>query len=222
MIFITDSIEAGPGSSAQSVETIRVNGRGGDDTVSAEGLAGELADLDLDGGEGNDLLIGGDGADVLRGGAGNDTLFGNRGNDIVLGQDGNDLLIVNNGDGSDFLEGGDAIDTVRIYGSDEVGDDVEIQAHNGRVLATRSNLEPYTVEIESAETLDMNLLAGNDSAVASDGLAGLIALSLNGGEGNDLLIGGDGIDVLDGGPGRRDTCSSQGNQDRLINCEKTF
>ena len=54
----------------------------------------DLIGLDLDSGEGNDLLIGSDGADVLRGGAGNDTLLGNRGNDIVLGEAGSDLLIV--------------------------------------------------------------------------------------------------------------------------------
>ena len=38
-------------------------------------VAGGLIGLDLDGGEGNDLLFGGDGVDVLRGGAGNDTLI---------------------------------------------------------------------------------------------------------------------------------------------------
>ena len=83
-----------------TVETLDVNGQGGDDVIiGSTGLVG-LIELDLDGGAGNDLLIGGDGADTLRGGAGNDTLIGGRGNDVKLGEAGNDLLIWNNGDGS--------------------------------------------------------------------------------------------------------------------------
>lgn len=79
---------------SDDTETRDVNGQGGSDVIiGSTGLTG-LMSLDLDGGEGNDLLIGGDGVDVLRGGAGNDVLIGGRGNDIVLGQDGSDLLLV--------------------------------------------------------------------------------------------------------------------------------
>jgi Ca2+-binding RTX toxin-like protein len=63
------------------------------------------------------------------------------------------------------------------------------------------------------------MLAGNDVANASDLLTGLIALivdgglgddllvgspgadTLFGGEGDDVLLGGAGLDLLDGGPG---------------------
>lgn len=84
------------------VETRDVNGQGGSDVIiGSTGLNG-LIGLDLDGGEGNDLLIGGDGVDVLRGGAGNDVLIGGRGNDIVLGQDGSDLLLVDTSDALAF------------------------------------------------------------------------------------------------------------------------
>ncbi|MCA9264354.1 MAG: hypothetical protein KDA60_10920, partial [Planctomycetales bacterium] len=105
-----------------TTENLDVNGQGGSDViVGSTGLVG-LINLDLDGGEGNDLLIGGDGVDVLRGGAGNDTLIGGRGNDVVLGQDGNDLFIVNDGDGSGFLEGGEGFDFVQVNGSNTAGD----------------------------------------------------------------------------------------------------
>ena len=51
------------------------------------------------------------------------------------------------------------------------------------------------------DRLTVNLLAGDDVAVAAAVLAGAIQLTLDGGAGGDVLIGGDGNDVLLGGPG---------------------
>ncbi len=220
VIFITDATTAGPATSVQAVEAIRVSGRGGDDSISAEGLAASLAKLDLDGGEGNDLLIGSEGADVLRGGAGNDTLLGNRGNDIVLGQDGNDLLIVNNGDGSDFLEGGDGDDRAQLFGADDGADDVMIMPAAAGVRVEGTAPSAFSLDLSTVENLDVNGQGGSDVIIGSVGLNGLISLDLDGGEGNDLLIGGDGADVLNGGAGRRDRCERNGGSDRLISCEK--
>ncbi len=194
-----------------TVENLDVNGQGGSDVIiGSVGLNG-LISLDLDGGEGNDLLIGGDGADVLRGGAGNDTLLGNRGNDIVLGQDGNDLLIVNDGDGSDFLEGGEDIDTVQVNGSNTAGDDFRIDPNGERVRFRRNNLGLFTLNIGTTENLDVNGQGGSDVIIGSVGLNGLISLDLDGGEGNDLLIGGDGVDVLRGGAGNDTLLGNRGN-----------
>ncbi len=194
-----------------TVENLDVNGQGGNDIIiGSTGLNG-LISLDLDGGEGNDLLIGGDGSDVLRGGAGNDTLLGNRGNDIVLGQDGNDLLIVNNGDGSDFLEGGEDIDTVQVNGSNTAGDDFRIDPNGERVRFRRNNLDQFTLNIGTTENLDVNGQGGSDVIIGSVGLNGLISLDLDGGEGNDLLIGGDGADVLRGGAGNDTLLGNRGN-----------
>ena len=207
-----------------TTENLDVNGQGGNDIIiGSVGLNG-LISLDLDGGEGNDLLIGGDGADVLRGGAGNDTSIGNRGNDIVLGEAGNDLLIVNNGDGSDFLEGGEDIDTVQVNGSNTAGDDFAIDPNGERVRFRRNNLELFVLNIGTAENLDVNGQGGGDVIIASTGLANLTSLDLDGGEGNDLLIGGDGADVLRGGAGNdtliggrdNDTALGQDGNDLLI------
>ena len=198
-----------------TTENLDVNGQGGNDIIQASvGLAG-LISLDLDGGEGNDLLIGGDGADVLRGGAGNDTLLGNRGNDVVLGEEGNDLLIVNNGDGSDFLEGGEGIDTVQVNGSNTAGDDFVIEPNGDRVRFERNNLGLFTLNIGTTENLDVNGQGGSDSIQGVAGLADLIALDLDGGEGNDLLIGGDGADVLRGGAGNDTLLGRAGNDVKL-------
>jgi Ca2+-binding RTX toxin-like protein len=194
-----------------TVENLDVNGQGGSDVIiGSVGLNG-LIGLDLDGGEGNDLLIGGDGVDVLRGGAGNDVLIGGRGNDVVLGQDGNDLLIVNNGDGSDFLEGGADIDTVQVNGSNTAGDDFSIDPNGERVRFRRNNLGLFTLNIGTTENLDVNGQGGSDVIVGSTGLNGLISLDLDGGEGNDLLIGGDGADVLRGGAGNDVLIGGRGN-----------
>ena len=194
-----------------TTENLDVNGQGGSDVIAGSvGLNG-LISLDLDGGEGNDLLIGGDGIDVLRGGAGNDTLIGGRGNDIVLGEEGSDLLIWNNGDGSDFLEGGDGTDTVQVNGADGAGDDFSVSPNGQRVRFQRNNLGLFQLDIGTTENLDVNGQGGNDIIVGSVGLNGLIALDLDGGEGNDLLIGGDGADVLRGGAGNDTLLGNRGN-----------
>jgi Ca2+-binding RTX toxin-like protein len=194
-----------------TTENLDVNGQGGSDVIiGSVGLVG-LIGLDLDGGEGNDLLIGGDGVDVLRGGAGNDTLIGGRGNDVMLGQDGSDLLIWNNGDGSDFMEGGEGFDFVQVNGSNTAGDDFSIDPNGERVRFRRNNLGLFTLNIGTTENLDVNGQGGSDVIIGSTGLVGLIGLDLDGGEGNDLLIGGDGVDVLRGGAGNDTLIGGRGN-----------
>ena len=194
-----------------TTENLDVNGQGGNDVITGSVELNGLISLDLDGGEGNDLLIGGDGADVLRGGAGNDTLLGNRGNDVVLGQDGNDLLIMNDGDGSDFLEGGEDIDTVQVNGSNTAGDSFRVDPNGERVRFRRTNLSQFTLNIGTTENLDVNGQGGGDVIIASTGLASLTDLDFDGGEGNDLLIGSDGADVLRGGAGNDTLLGGRGN-----------
>ncbi len=194
-----------------TIESIDVNGQGGSDVISgATGLAG-LIRLDLDGGEGHDLLIGGDGIDILRGGAGNDTLIGGRGNDIALGEEGRDLFIWNNGDGSDLLEGGSQDDTIQVNGADGAGDDFSIDPNGQRVRFQRNNLGLFQLDIGTTESLDVNGLGGDDVIAGSVGLSGLIDLDLDGGDDNDLLIGGDGVDVLRGGDGNDTMIGGRGN-----------
>jgi Ca2+-binding RTX toxin-like protein len=174
-----------------------------------------LIELDLDGGQGNDLLIGGDGVDTLRGGAGNDTLIGGRGNDVKLGQDGFDLMVWNNGDGSDLMEGGADSDTVQVNGADGAGDDFSIDPNGSRVRFQRNNLGLFALDIGTTEDLDVNGQGGNDTIDGNASLATLIALDLDGGQGNDLLIGGNGADTLRGGADN-DTLLGNAGNDVLI------
>ena len=198
-----------------TTENLDVNGQGGGDVIAGSTGLNSLIELDLDGGEGNDLLIGGDGVDVLRGGAGNDTLIGGKGNDIKLGEQGDDLLVWNNGDGSDLMEGGDDRDTVQVNGANGAGDDFSIDPNGNRVLFQRNNLGLFQLNIGTAEDLDVNGQGGSDTIAGSVGLNGLIELDLDGGEGNDLLIGGDGVDVLRGGAGNDTLIGGKGNDVKL-------
>ncbi|MEZ6059238.1 MAG: calcium-binding protein [Planctomycetaceae bacterium] len=202
-----------------TTERLDVNSLGGDDVITASaGLAGLIV-LDLDGGDDNDTITGGDGNDILRGGngddtligldgndnmqggAGNDTLIGGKGDDRMFGQDGDDLLIWNNGDNNDLMEGGAGNDIVQVNGADGAGDEFSVRPNGSRVRFDRTNLIPFRLNIGTSETLDVNGLAGDDTIAATTGLAGLIALDFDGGDGNDLLIGGDGADILRGGAG---------------------
>jgi Ca2+-binding RTX toxin-like protein len=189
-------------------ETLRVNGNGGNDTITGGvGLATLIA-LELNGGVGNDTINGGDGADVLHGNADNDTLDGGDNPpgtlDRMFGDEDNDTLIWNPGKDDDLHEGGLGIDVSVINGGG--GAEVfSITPNGARVLFQRStnNGDPsrFFVDIAGSETLRVNGNAGDDDIVAGTGLATLIALELNGGDGNDDIIGGDGADLLHGDAG---------------------
>lgn len=184
-----------------STEILDVDGGGGSDVLlGSRGLAALGIALDLDGGEGNDLVIGGDGGDLVRGGAGNDTALGKGGDDTVDGGEGNDLLIWNDGDGNDLLDGGDGTDIVQVNFFDGDADSILLTSNRDRVKLERTNGDRVTLDIGTAETIDINLLGGNDRFTAGGGgLAALTALEIDGGEGSDTITGGDGGDRIDGG-----------------------
>jgi Ca2+-binding RTX toxin-like protein len=92
-------------------------------------------------------------------------------------------------------------DTVIVNGT--AGDDVSVIAGDASGatafgLAAQVNI---TGTEAANDRLRVNLLAGDDVADAAAVLAGAIQLTLDGGEGGDVLIGGEGNDVLLGGPG---------------------
>jgi Ca2+-binding RTX toxin-like protein len=94
---------------------MNVDGGLGDDTI----IGGPLADtLDggagadtIDGGDGDDRITGGLGDDTLNGGRGKDGLFGNAGKDVVNGDGDNDEI--DGGIGDDVINGGQGSDVIR-------------------------------------------------------------------------------------------------------------
>src|SRR5262249_10906763 len=149
---------------------------------------------------GNAVLLGKGCTDVLFAGDGNDVLIGGAGTDQVFGQAGNDRMVWNPGDGSDLNEGGAGTDTVEVNGGN--GAETFTATPNGtRVRFDRTDPAPFTIDIGTSENLVVNMNGGDDVFTGSNGLAPLIALTVDGGAGNDKITGGDGNDVLIGGDG---------------------
>jgi Ca2+-binding RTX toxin-like protein len=212
---------------------IQVFGTGGNDMIALDESNGALPAAQLFGGAGNDTLIGGSGNDLLFGGAGNDillgkggddqlfggagndTLTGGAGSDQVFGEAGNDRMIWNPGDGSDLFEGGDGNDTAEVNGGN--GAEVFTITPNGtRVRFDRTSPAPFSLDIGTTENLVLNANGGDDVITASNGLAGLIQLTLDGGAGNDTITGGDGNDTLIGGDGNDVITGGRGNDNAQL------
>jgi Ca2+-binding RTX toxin-like protein len=202
---------------ATTAAEIVVNAGGGNDTVDASALAAtNYGTLNINGGEGDDLLTGGAKGDVINGEAGEDRVVGFKGVDELQGGDGNDVLVWNNGDASDRDEGGNGVDEVEVNGSPTADDlfNAKPDAEKpGFVFFERSNLVKFSIESQ-AERLTVNGLGGEDQFIpdpaAPTGLAGLTALTLNGGSAGDRLVGGDGADVINGGSGADELFGGEG------------
>jgi Ca2+-binding RTX toxin-like protein len=159
---------------------------------------------------------------LLFGGAGNDTLTGGAGNDSAFGEAGNDRMIWNPGDGTDINEGGSGNDTVDVNGGN--GSERFTATPNGtRVRFDRIDPAPFSLDIGTSENLVLNANGGDDSFSGSNGLATLIRLTVDGGEGNDTLTGGDGSDMLTGGNGNDTVIGGRGNDSVFLgNGDDTF
>ena len=75
-----------------ALDSLAVNGRGGNDTIDASDLGADKILFSADGADGNDVLIGGEGDDTLLGGLGDDVLTGGPGTDLLDGGSGTNIL----------------------------------------------------------------------------------------------------------------------------------
>ncbi len=191
-----------------SITAFTVNLLDRDDTFTLVGTT--TVPAAVNGGSGNDTITANGGVDTLNGEAGNDTITGAKGNDIVAGGEGDDTLIWNNGDGSDLMDGDGGADTVRVNGSTTAGDNFTIAPNGSRVRFDRVNLGLFTLDI-LAEALEINGGDGDEIITGTVGLAPLIAMTYNGGLGNDTFIGGDGVDTLNGDEGNDSITGAKGN-----------
>jgi Ca2+-binding RTX toxin-like protein len=172
-------------------------------------------------GAGVDLIEGGDDVDALNGGPGGDRILGNPGNDLMNGNAGDDTLVWFNGDGTDTMNGEDGLD--RIETNLGAADDVsQVKVLNGLVRYDRVNA-PFGLDIATSEVLNLNTFGGADTLDVAPGVGALIAITADGGEGNDRFNGGDeadtflgglGNDVLEPGTGS-DTANGQDGDDTL-------
>jgi Ca2+-binding RTX toxin-like protein len=99
----TPGVEITLANAAPANDTLTVNTSGGDDMVSASGLANTSVVLTLNGGNDNDILVGSAGNDTINGEDGNDLMFGRAGNDTFTGGAGTDEA---NGEAGADIDGG--------------------------------------------------------------------------------------------------------------------
>jgi Ca2+-binding RTX toxin-like protein len=208
-----------------TTERLIVNGNAGDDSITGAAGLNTLIALELNGGDNNDSIVGGDGADIIHGGNGNDSIDGNDNPvgsvDQVFGDDGDDTMTWNPGKDDDLNEGGPGFDTSVIVGGGAAETfTIAADAVNaGRVDFARTNPAPFFVDIGTTERLIVNGNAGADIITGGAGLNGLIALELNGGDGNDNITGGDGVDLIHGG---NDADTLDGNDNPAATLDQVF
>jgi Ca2+-binding RTX toxin-like protein len=192
---------------SDDTERLDLNAGGDIDIINAaEGLAALAFALDIDGGDGNDVIDGGDGADNISGGTGDDEIAADDNppntRDVVNGDAGNDTMTWNPGDDDDVNEGGEGDDKVVVNGAP--GDEdfrVKPSTTAGRVQFDRVDPAPFSIDIGTSENLVVNGAGGDDEIKGSNGLAGLIASTFNGDDDKDDIKGTDGRDRLSGGKG---------------------
>src|SRR5262249_57023012 len=131
-------------------DTLVIQGRDGDDTITATALPADVMKLTLDGGAGDDTIFGSQGGDTILGGDGNDFVFGDNGNDIASLGAGDDVFQWNPGDGNDTVEGQDGADTMLFFGAN-VDEKIDISANGGRVTLFRHHARatPYPHHLET-------------------------------------------------------------------------
>jgi Ca2+-binding RTX toxin-like protein len=160
---------------AGSTERLIVIAKGGADQITNNDLTGTpVTHVEVDAGDGDDVVNGGNLSETLFGGAGNDTIDGNKGDDAMLGGDGDDLLIWDPGDGSDLNNGGNGDDVLRFNGSN--GDEVMTMstiARNQRTIFTR-DLGNIRLDVRKIETVDVEAKGGADKMIISDLSAGTV------------------------------------------------
>lgn len=173
-------IVAGKGDDSVHVRDLDANvmieGESGNDKLCYVGTA----DVRMEGGEGDDLLLGSLGNDALDGGDGQDTLRGGAGNDDLDGGTDNDRLIGNRGD--DELSGGDGNDRLTgRRGSDSVsgndGDDMirggpghdQLDGGQGRDTMRKSHKDTFMPDDDNKPTRrDRSRATGTDDRKPND------------------------------------------------------
>jgi Ca2+-binding RTX toxin-like protein len=149
-----------------AVENLDVQGLGGDDTLAGQNGIGQLTQLTLDGGSGDDSVRGGDGNDILLGGAGDDVVDGNIGADTAQLGGGNDTFQWDPGDGSDTVEGQGGSDTLAFNGSN-ASENIDVSANGSRMRLFR-NVGSITMDVNDVEGLALRALGGTDNVTLND------------------------------------------------------
>ncbi len=143
-----------------------IRGLGGNDQLFGQNGIGQLTQVTLDGGAGDDDLRGGDGADTLIGGSGNDHVDGNIGADTAQMGSGNDTFQWDPGDGSDSVDGQSGTDSLAFNGSN-AAEELVASADGSHVRFTR-NIAAIAMDLDNVEGLAVRTLGGVDLMTVND------------------------------------------------------
>lgn len=132
-----------------AADRLAVSLAGGDDSYATLGSVSGLVALDVDGGDGADVLSGGAGPELLRGGAGDD------------------LLRWAPGGGSDTLDGGSGNDRLSFSGAN-VSETLDLSTNpDGHVRLAR-DIGGAVLDVAAVEVADLRLLGGADHVLVDD------------------------------------------------------
>lgn len=136
---------------------IRILGLGGADRMVIDSANGTMPSGDLQGGQGDDLMVGGPGDDLLVGGDGND---------VALAGGGDDAMVWNPGDDNDVLEGQSGSDRMLFNGAN-ISENIDISANGGRVIFLR-NIANVVMDLNDVEAIEYHALGGADNVSVND------------------------------------------------------
>ncbi len=179
---------------------------------------------DAIGGSADDILIGGDEANKLSGNGGDDYLDGGLGADNLDGGEGKDTFVLGadvTGSGTRNIQLGDgSLLAVNIAGLAGTADKVVGGAGNDTIILERDGKSGFVADYSTAP----GYLSGVEKIVGTDGndvillAAGSTAdggpITIEGGDGNDILGGSNSADIINGGDGN-DLISGLGGNDTL-------
>ncbi|MDV7142309.1 calcium-binding protein [Tropicimonas sp. TH_r6] len=180
------------------------------------------SDLEIQSGDGNDLILGSDGQDTVFGEGGHDWLEGNSGNDLIEGGDGDDGIIGGSGDdglqggaGEDYISGGSGSDQISGGADDDyiltgAGHDFVDGGIGNDHVADTSGAD--TVWLDSGDDVFVDGVYAKDGDDVVHGGAGNDTILAK--AGNDMLFGEAGNDVIEGGNGDDQIEGGDGN-DRI-------
>ncbi len=113
------------------------------------------------------------------------------------------------------MEGGAGTDTAEVNGGNGA-ESFTVTANGARVRFDRLAPAPFALDIGTSENLVVNMNGGDDTFSATDNLAALIGLTVDGGAGNDTILRSNGADLLLGGDGSDFVDGQQGNDVVLL------
>lgn len=148
---------------AEPGDRLTIDGRDGDDTISAHGAA---ITQGLYGGDGDDALSGGPREDLIVGGDGSDEGVGFGGDDDVELGGGDDRSIWEPGNGDDDVDGGSGRDSLQVIGADGP-ERFELFAA-GRDLRLVRDVESVAIDADELEEITTEALGGADTIAVGD------------------------------------------------------